>query len=61
MRKILSGVFVVTTTLVAPGVALAQDEPLPGRQPPCSIIRETPLEPSVGTALCTHPVPDSTR
>lgn len=57
MRKILSGVFVVTTTLAVPGVALAQDEPLPGRQPPCSILRDAQLH----EGLCTQPVPDSTR
>lgn len=54
MKKILTGAFVVTVTLAVPATAFAA-EPLPGRRPPCSIIRKSPLEPSAGTALCTHP------
>lgn len=56
VKKVLVAAAVVATTLMVPGAAFAE-EPLPGRQPPCSIIRATPLEASVGTALCTHPVP----
>lgn len=58
MKKIVAGVFVAAITLIVPaGAAMADGEPLPGRRPPCSIIRKSPLEQSVGTALCTHPVP----
>ncbi|HEV7864851.1 MAG TPA: hypothetical protein VGR20_19265 [Acidimicrobiia bacterium] len=55
MKKILVAGFVVTTTLAVSGVAAFAEEPLPGRRPPCSIIRKSPLEASVGTALCQHP------
>ncbi len=60
MKKILAGAIVVGVTLVVPGAAFAEGEPLPGRRPPCSIIRKSPLEASVGTALCQHPASVST-
>lgn len=53
MRKTLIAGILVTTTMMVSGAAFA--EPFPGRQPPCSIIRKSPLEQGVGTALCTHP------
>jgi hypothetical protein len=60
VKKILIAAFAVSVTLIVPiGEAFA--EPFPGRQPPCSIIRRTPLESGVGTALCTHPVPENPR
>lgn len=55
MKKILAGTFVAAVTLVIPGAAFADGEPLPGRRPPCSIIRKSPLESSVGASACQHP------
>jgi hypothetical protein len=58
VKKILVAAFAVTMTVVVPGAAFA--EQLPGRRPPCSIIRKSPLEASVGTALCEHPASNPT-
>jgi len=56
VKKSLIAVFLVTSTLGVAGAAFA-DAPLPDRRPPCSIIRKTPLQDSVGTAACQHSVP----
>ena len=60
MKKILAGAIVVGVTLVGPVPASAEGEPLPGRRPPCSIIRESPIQESVGTSLCQNPASVST-
>jgi hypothetical protein len=54
VKKIFVAAVLVTSTLSVSGVAFA-DGPLPGRRPPCSIIRKTPLESSVGASACEHP------
>jgi len=54
VKKILVAASVVAVTLSVSGAAFA-DGPLPGRRPPCSIIRKTPLESSVGASACEHP------
>jgi hypothetical protein len=56
MKKALVAVGLVATTLVISAPAFA-DNPLPGGQPPCSIIHKTPAESSIGQAACTHPTP----
>ena len=53
MKKTLIAVALVTSTLSISAPAFA-DGKLPDRRPPCSIIRKTPLEPSVGAAACEH-------
>lgn len=54
MKKLFVAAVLVTSTLSVSGAAFA-DGPLPGRRPPCSIIRKTPLESSVGASACEHP------
>lgn len=55
MKKIIAAAVLGSITLVGSGVAFADGEPLPGRRPPCSIIRKSPAEQGLGTALCEHP------
>jgi hypothetical protein len=54
VKKIFVAAFLVTSTLSVSAAAFA-DGPLPGRRPPCSIIRKSPLESSIGAAACEHP------
>jgi hypothetical protein len=54
VKKIFVAAFLVTSTLSVSTAAFAEGQ-LPGRRPPCSIIRKSPLESSVGAAACEHP------
>ena len=54
MKKLVIAGVLVASTFVLTGTA--QAEPLPGGQPPCSIIYHSPAQ-SAGGPLCTHPVP----
>lgn len=55
MKKIVIASLLGAVTLAVPGTAFAEEGKLPGRRPPCSIIRKSPLEASVGQAACEHP------
>ncbi|HVW34714.1 MAG TPA: hypothetical protein VHL53_19430 [Acidimicrobiia bacterium] len=55
MKKLVVAGILVASSLFVTGAA--QAEPLPGGQPPCSIIYHSPAQQPIGGPLCTHPVP----
>ena len=60
MKKLVMAGVMVASTFALSGVAfsgVATAEPLPGGQPPCSIIYHSPAQQPIGGPLCTHPVP----
>jgi hypothetical protein len=60
VKKTLIAVGLVSSVLLVSAPAIA-DGPLPGRRPPCSIIRKSPLESSVGQGACEHPASNPFR
>lgn len=55
MKKILvAGVLIVSTVGISTA-AFAEEGPLPGGRPPCSIMHKTGS--GIDGPLCTHPVP----